>query len=117
MEAAAGGGVMLLSLSDDQIKQTKSTKLVIPGGTYPGIDKDVATTSLPVMAYATTAMDNATAYTLTKSFWSEKAKMSADNKWWSGVKAEMLAAMVGKLHPGALKYYAEAGVKVPDALR
>jgi len=117
MEAAAGGGVMLLSLSDDQITQTKSTKLVIPGGTYPGIDKDVATTSLPVMAYATTAMDNATAYTLTTSFWSEKAKMSADNKWWSGVKAEMLAAMVGKLHPGALKYYAEAGVKVPDALR
>ncbi len=117
MEAGAGGGVQLVSLTDDQIKATKAAKIVIPAGTYPGVDKDTATTSLPVMAYTTTAMDDATAYTLTKAFWTEKAKMGSEDKWWTSVKTDMLANMTGKLHPGALKYYAEAGVNVPDALR
>jgi uncharacterized protein len=117
MEAAAGTAISLISMTDAQIEQTKSTKLVIPAGTYPGVDQDTATTSLPVMAYTTTGMTNDAAYTLTKAYWSEQARMGADNKWWSGVKPAMLAPMVGKLHPGALKYYAESGVSVPDALK
>lgn len=117
MEAAAGTEVRLISLSEDQVKKTKRTKLVIPGGTYPGIDGDTTTTSLPVMAYTTTGMSDDTAYTLTKAYWSEKKRLGADNKWWNGAKPQMLSLMYGKLHPGALRYYKEAGVAVPDALK
>lgn len=117
MEAAAGTDVKLISMTDEQVKESKRTKLVIPGGTYPGIDADTTTTSLPVMAYTTTGMSDETAYTLTKAYWSEKERLGSDNKWWNGAKPEMLSLMYGKLHPGALKYYAEAGVAVPDALK
>lgn len=117
MEAAAGTDVKLISMTDEQVKKSKRTKLIIPGGTYPGIDTDTTTTSLPVMAYTTTGMSDETAYTLTKAYWSEKERLGADNKWWNGAKPEMLSLMYGKLHPGALKYYAEAGVAVPDALK
>lgn len=117
IEAAAGTDVRLLSMSDEQIAATKRTKLVIPAGTYPGVDYDVSTTSLPVIAYTTTKMSDDDAYTLTKSYWGAKATMTSSAKWWEGVKPEMLANVIGKLHPGALRYYEEAGIAIPDAIK
>ena len=117
IEAAASTPVTVLSLSADQIAKTKRTKLVIPAGTYAGVDGDIVTTSLPVVAHTTTAMDDATAYALTKTYWEQKAEMSKSAAWWGGVGGEMLANVHGKLHPGAVKYYDEAGIKVPEGLR
>ena len=117
IEAAAGTGITLLSLSDEQIKKTKRTKLIIPAGTYVGVDKDIATTSLPVVAHTTTAMDNATAYALTKTYWEQKKALGGAAAWWNGVTPAMLENVYGKLHPGALKYYLETGVDVPARLR
>jgi uncharacterized protein len=117
IEAAAGTGINLLSLSDEQIKLTKRTELEIPAGTYPGVDYPVKTTSLPVVAYATTDMADETAYQLTKAFWEQKEKMAQSNAWWGGVTPAMLANIFGKLHPGALRYYQERGIEVPEAIR
>ncbi len=116
IEAAAGTEIKVLSLSDDQIAQTKRTKLVIPGGTYPGIEEDITTTTLPVGAYTTEAMDEETAYTLVKTFWEQKDKMGKTNGWWNGVTPEGLKTLGAKLHPGALKYYKEKGIDLSDHL-
>lgn len=117
IEAAASTGVTVLSLNDKQIKKTKRTRLVIPAGTYAGVKNDVVTTSLPVVAHTTTAMDNHTAYALTNTYWSQKTDLGKAAAWWNGVSGAMLANVYGKLHPGAVKYYDEAGIKFPDALR
>ncbi|MBC00108.1 MAG: TRAP transporter substrate-binding protein [Rhodobacteraceae bacterium] len=115
IEAAAGTGVSILSLSDEQIAETKRTKLVIPAGTYAGQSEDIVTTSLPVVAFTTTAMDDDTAYELTKTFWEQKDKMSAAAPWWNGVSDALLANITGTIHPGAQRYYAERGVALTDA--
>jgi uncharacterized protein len=104
-------------LSDEQIVETKRTRLVIPAGTYAGVDYDVVTTSLPVVTYTTTEMDDATAYALTKTYWSEKSDLGKAAAWWNAVSADMLVNVYGKLHPGALEYYDEVGIAVPDAIR
>ena len=117
IEAAAGTGIALVPLSDDEIAQTKRTRIVIPAGTYAGVDTDTVTTSLPVVAYTTTAMDDDTAYALTKTFWEQKAAMGGSAAWWNAVSPDMLENLTGKLHPGALKYYTEAGVTVPDVAK
>lgn len=117
VEAAAGIGINLLSLTAEQVKLTKRTKLLIPAGTYPGVDYPVTTTSLPVVAYTTTAMDDETAYQLTKAYWEQKEKMTQANAWWGGVSTAMLSNIYGKLHPGALRYYQEKGVVIPEAIR
>ena len=117
IEAAAGTGINVLSLSDDQITKTKRTRLMIPAGTYAGVDSDIVTTSLPVVAYTTTNMDDATAYALTKTYWQQKEKMGADHAWWQGVNADMLSNIDGKIHPGALKYYMEKGIAVPASAK
>ncbi|AOW13246.1 TRAP ABC transporter substrate-binding protein [Hydrogenophaga crassostreae] len=117
IEAAAGSSVTLLSLSEEQIKATSRTRLVIPAGTYSGQKTDVVTTSLPVVAYATTDMSDDTAYALTKAFWSQRDRMAASAPWWKGVNGDMLANIEGKIHPGALRYYTEAKMAVGDQQR
>ncbi|MBL4730997.1 MAG: TAXI family TRAP transporter solute-binding subunit [Rhizobiaceae bacterium] len=117
IEAAASTGVNVLSLDEDQIAKTKRTRLVIPAGTYAGVDKDIVTTSLPVIAHTTTAMDEATAYALTKTYWAQKTDLGKSAAWWDGVSTDMLVNVYGKLHAGAVKYYEEAGVKIPDGLK
>ena len=115
IEAAASTGVTVLSLNDDQIAKTKRAKLVIPAGTYTGQDAPITTTSLPVVAYSTTAMDDDTAYQLTKTFWEQKAAMSEGAAWWNGVNEGLMENITGQIHPGALRYYKEAGFPLTDA--
>lgn len=117
IEAAASMPVTLISLTDEQIEQTGASRQTIPGGTYPGVDQDVETTSLPVIAYTTTYMDDDTAYTLTKTFWERRGAMAEEAAWWNSITPDMLENMTGTLHPGALRYYDEADVPVPDTLR
>jgi|TARA_B110000483_G_scaffold233291_1_gene301879 TRAP transporter TAXI family solute receptor len=115
IEAAAGTGVNIISLNDEQIKASKRTRLVIPAGTYAGQDKDITTTSLPVVAYTTTQMDDETAYALTKTYWQQKAAMSASASWWSAVDEGLLGNIKGQIHPGAVKYYNEVGFALTTA--
>jgi len=117
IEAAAGVGVTLISLSDAQVKKSKRTRLIIPAGTYPGIDTDTVTTSLPVIAYTISNMNNETAYQLTKTYWNQIASMGKTFPWWNGVSGKMLTNIYGKIHAGALRYYHEAGINVPVANR
>lgn len=114
IEAAASVGVKVLSLNDDQIATTKRTRLTIPAGTYAGQDADITTTSLPVVAYTTTQMDDDTAYALTKTYWDQKAKMGEGAAWWNGVDKGLMSNISGKIHPGALRFYSENGFEVSD---
>ncbi|SDD56065.1 TAXI family TRAP transporter solute-binding subunit [Ruegeria marina] len=115
IEAAASTGVTVLSLSDEQIAQTGRTKLVIPAGTYAGQDAEITTTSLPVAAFTTTKMTDEVAYELTKTFWEERARMSEVAPWWAGVDPALMETVEVKFHPGAIRYYDEAGIALSDA--
>lgn len=81
------------------------------------MDTDTVTTSLPVVAYTTTTMDDDTAYQITRTFWEQREQMGGSAPWWNAVSPDMLENLTGKLHPGALRYYEEAGVSVPDIAR
>jgi uncharacterized protein len=117
IEASASTPVSLITLTDEQVAETGRTRQVIPAGTYAGIDEDTVTTSLPVVAFTTTATSDETAYLLTKTFWDEKAAMGESARWWNAVTPELLEGSGVKLHPGAARYYEEAGIDLPDDLR
>lgn len=116
IEASAGGGVRILSLTEEQVAQTGATRLVIPAGTYEGQTADIVTTTLPVIAFATTEMDDDTAYTMTRTFWEQREKMAETAPWWYGVTPDLVAAMAS-IHPGAIRYYDEIGVPLRDDQR
>lgn len=114
IEATASADAIVISLTDDQVKTSKRTRLVIPAGTYAGQSSDIVTTSLPVVAFTTSDMDNKTAYELVKTFWSTKGKLGAAAKWWNGVSSDMVNNILTEMHPGAKRYYAEAGITLAD---
>ena len=114
IEAAASAGVTVLSLNDEQVKTTKRTRLVIPAGTYAGQSSDIQTTSLPVVAFTTTDMNEDVAYSLTKAYWENKKALGAAAKWWDGVSPDMLVNVLTEIHPGAKRYYKEVGVPMAD---
>jgi TRAP transporter TAXI family solute receptor len=121
-ELAATTPVRLLTLSPQQLALVQlidptSVGIVLPKGTYTGIDYDVTTLSVPVAAYTTTRMDDATAYAVTRAFWTQREALAKQNAWWNGVTRDMAATLGAKLHPGALKYYDEAKISIPASLR
>ena len=99
IEAAASAGAKVISLSDEQVKTSKRTRLVIPAGTYAGQSDDIVTTSLPVVAFTTTDMNDETAYNLTKTYWENKAALGEAAKWWNGVSLDMLSNILTDIHP------------------
>ena len=113
IEAAATTPVTILSMTPEEIAQTGRAPLTIPAGTYEGQDEDVSTTSLPVIAYATEAMSEDAAYALTKGFWEAQAALEDRAPWWAGVTPDLLANVTGAFHPGAARYYEEAGIALP----
>lgn len=121
-ELAATTAIRLVGLSPEEMEKVRaidpsSAPVTIARGTYAGVDQDVRTLSVPVAAYATLRMDEATAHAITRAYWTQREAMARQNPWWAGVTHEMLAAVAGPLHPGALRYYAEAGIAVPEGLR
>ena len=122
VELATTNDLTILSFTDAEraaiIKMNPMyAPLTLPAGTYKGQDKPVATLAMPVGAYGTTKMDDKTAYTITKTFWEWKAKLAADNPWWKGVTKDVVPLLGAKVHPGAAKYYAEIGLKLPDSMK
>jgi TRAP transporter TAXI family solute receptor len=121
-ELASSMPIKLLSLTDAQLAAITGadpgvTRVVIAKGTYPHQEKDVQTVAIPVGAYTTAATDDATAYAITKAFWQRKDEMAQQNPWWAAVAPADVAALGVTLHPGAARYYAEAGVAIPDAMK
>jgi uncharacterized protein len=121
-ELARKTPIRLLGLKPDEAFQVLGyddglTLMTIPKGTYPGVEEDVVTIALPVGVYTTTRLSEAAAYALTKAFWTGKRRLDRDNPEWRATTPESLALLGAKLHPGALRYYAEAGIEPPAALK
>jgi len=94
-----------------------ASAVTIPANTYPGQDAPVATFGLPVGAFTTAKTDDATAYEVVKAFWTQQAALAKTNPVWGPLKPAEVMALGIKLHPGAARYYAEAGIAIPDAVK
>ncbi|MBU0725834.1 MAG: TAXI family TRAP transporter solute-binding subunit [Alphaproteobacteria bacterium] len=121
VELATTTPLVVLSFTDAQRKailaaDPLSGPLSIAAGTYKDQSQAVETVGVPVGAFTTTAMDDETAYFITRNFWQKRDQLAKENPWWGGVSPEMVNQLGTKLHPGALKYYKEAGIKVDDSL-
>tara|TARA_R110002126_G_scaffold16044_7_gene64718 strand:- start:512 stop:1474 length:963 start_codon:yes stop_codon:yes gene_type:complete len=84
----------------------------IPGGAYKGVPNDTPTLATATVLIASKTLDNETAYKLAASLWNNHAEFVKVNKTWNNVKLEdaLLGAAI-PVHDGAMKFYAEKGVK------
>jgi TRAP transporter TAXI family solute receptor len=122
LDLARATQVRLLSLSRDELQKViaaddGTVAQLVPRGTYAGVEEDVTTVAVPTAAFTTSRMSDAMAYAITKAFWAEKASLDAKSPPWRGVAATDVLTLGVKLHPGARRYYVEAGVPLHAALR
>lgn len=93
---------------------------VVPAGTYSGQvngDADLVTTASAMMMSVTKEMDDDTAYALTKAYWENLDAMKNANALMRSIDASKpFGGMNATLHPGAVRYYQEAGIEIPAEL-
>ncbi len=122
LDLAAALPIRLLGLTRPELeKMLKADETVaaetVPKGVYPGVDAGVTMLAVPSGVYTTTRMPDATAYAITKAFWTEHAVLARRSPPWAAVDFAALGALKVRLHPGALRYYREQHVRLPRALR
>ncbi|MEM1237350.1 MAG: TAXI family TRAP transporter solute-binding subunit [Pseudomonadota bacterium] len=93
---------------------------VIAAGSYSGQangDADQVSTASAMMMGVTAAMDDDTAYGLTKAYWTNLDAMMNANALMRSINPEKpFAGMNAPLHPGAVRFYDEVGIMVPENL-
>ncbi|WNF36216.1 TAXI family TRAP transporter solute-binding subunit [Bacillaceae bacterium IKA-2] len=115
-ELSATRGVKLLSLEDDKIEELIAkypfyVKDTIPAETYPGVAE---TTSVAVKAMLAVSSDlpEDFVYDVTKALFENQSQLVAITSRASGIaKENALDGLSIDLHPGALKFYQEEGLK------
>ena len=96
------------------------TPAVVPAGTYSGQvngDADLTTVATSMMMSVHAEMADDTAYALTRAYWENLDAMMNANALMKSINPEdPFGGMNAPLHPGAVRYYQEAGIEIPDAL-
>lgn len=94
---------------------------VVPAGTHSGQvggDVDLVTPASAMMMSVTADMDDDTAHALTRAYWENLEAMMSANALMQSIGPEKpFGGMSAVLHPGAVRYYDEAGIEVPAELR
>jgi TRAP transporter TAXI family solute receptor len=120
--AALGKDVTVLDFTDEQIDRANGdavlwTRFVIPAGTYPGQDKDIRTVGQPNFLAVNADVPEEDVYQITKAIYENLPFLQNIHAATRDMSLEQsIAGLPLPLHPGALRYYQEAGLSVPDRL-
>ncbi len=88
-----------------------------PPGTYPGQESEVETLSTPNLLVVRADMSEQLVYDLTKTLFAVRAELAGVHPAARHISVEYtLEASPIPLHPGAVRYFIEAGYEVPDRL-
>lgn len=115
-ETAASVPIKLLPVSEEALSKMKETNdgyvaVTIPAGTYQGVNEDVASFGSALVLFANDEMPDDTAYWFVRILAENLDEVKAIHKSMSGLTKKQLADIAGlPVHPGALRYYQEAGL-------
>lgn len=94
---------------------------IIPAGTYGDSvvnTEDVYTLAATVGVTARADLDEDLVYRITKAYWEGADAALETHPWLADITKEIAVSDGGmKLHPGALKYYEEIGLDIPEGSR
>jgi TRAP transporter TAXI family solute receptor len=120
--ASAGDSVTLLSLTEEEMKMADSdrglwTPYTIPAGSYPGQDTDVQTVAQPNFLATNADIPEEHVYQITKAIYENLPFLQAIHPATKVMSIESaIAGLPLPLHPGALRYYQEVGLDIPERL-
>jgi len=93
------------------------TAETIPGNTYPGIDQATPTIGTRALWIVSADVPDDLVYSITRSLWHDGNRHILDQGHPMGQKIRLQSALEGvviPLHPGAERFYKEAGMQIPE---
>ncbi len=121
-KAAMGEDIKILSFTPEQAKQADGglnlwTPYLIKAGTYPNQTSDVNTIAQPNFLAVRADVDEDAVYQITKTIYENLPFLRAIHKATNAMALDKaIAGLPMPLHPGAAKYYKEAGIGIPEHL-
>jgi uncharacterized protein len=88
----------------------------IPGGSYPNIDEATPTVSTKALFIVREDLSGDLVYAITKALWSDATRRLLETAHPAGKRIKLANAFEGvaiPFHPGAARFYREAGMKLP----
>lgn len=130
-QLALSARLRLLGLSEEEFEasepaQAMTSRLgaelgIIPAGTYgDGVvnTEDVYTHGAAVGVTVRADLDEDTVYLITRTFWEQAEAAGETQPWLRNISLEYAVHEAGmRLHPGALRYYQEIGIDIPEGSR
>jgi hypothetical protein len=120
--AAAGDSFTLLEVTDEELEQADAgkdlwTRYVVEAGTYPNQDADIRTIAQPNFLAVRDDVPEEHVYLFTRTVFENLPFLQAIHPATNAMNLEAaLAGLPLPLHPGAARYFEEAGVDIPDRL-
>ena len=114
--------VTVLDFTDEQLKLVQKAfpvwnRYVIKKGTYPGQKKDINTIAQPNFLAVSPDVPEETIYKVTKTIYENLPFLHNIHKATLAMKLDKaILGLPAPIHPGAVKYYKESGIKIPAAL-
>lgn len=116
--------VRVLPISDDILNKLKQqgyifyVRQVVPKGTYNGVEEDTPTLAVKAMLAVSADLSEDTVYKMTKILFENVDQLRAVHQKAQLISLETaLDGMSIPLHPGAIKYYEEKGLSIPEELK
>jgi TRAP transporter TAXI family solute receptor len=116
-ELAATAGVRIVNIADDKIaaliaKYPYYAEQAVEAGTYSGFDETVKTVAVKAQLVVRSDLSEDMVYKLTKSLFENLDQLVTVHKKAAEIQPQSALEGVSlKVHPGAAKYYKEAGVQ------
>jgi len=115
-EVAASLPIKVLPVSDEAFAKMKEinagyVRATVPAGTYAGVDTDVLTLGTDTILFANEAFSDDAAYWIARILAERIDEVRAIHNAMESLTGEQMASIAGvEIHPGAARYYREAGL-------
>jgi TRAP transporter TAXI family solute receptor len=121
-ELAATTAIRLIPIDDDVLSRMQESssayrRSVIPAGTYPGIDTETPSIGFDALWIVSADASDDLIYAITRALWNEATQRLLEAHDTIGKQVRLERALEGisvPLHPGARRFYREAGLPVDD---
>jgi len=115
LEASSSIKFNMLPVSDEVINKVHQelgmTKGVIPKDAYNFLDKDIPTLNMPVVLITTSDQPEDVIYQIAKAVYNNTSYLKTVAKGYSDLNEKTIVEVNGiPLHPGAEKFFKEAGL-------
>jgi TRAP transporter TAXI family solute receptor len=117
VELATSNSINILEVDDKHADKLIAdypfyTKYNVPGGSYKGVDSDVQTVAVVATYIVSNDLDEKLVYEMTKALFENKAEIAQAHPKGAELDPEYSVSGISiPIHPGALKYYKEIGVR------